>query len=68
MHAHIYTMHKRRLRWNFHVPPPRPELGKVWHGLSRNQGVVREHDEQYQMSTGTWMTSGLKQKRWYPPL
>jgi hypothetical protein len=19
MHAHIYTMHKRRLRWNFHV-------------------------------------------------
>jgi hypothetical protein len=25
--------------------PPRPEPGKVWHGLSRNQGVVGEHDE-----------------------
>jgi hypothetical protein len=22
MHAHIYTMHKRRLRWNSHVSPP----------------------------------------------
>jgi hypothetical protein len=37
----------------FSCTPPRPELGKVWHGLSRNQGVVKEHDEQYQMSTGT---------------
>jgi len=33
--------------------PPRPEPRKAWHGLSRNQGVTREHDEQYQMSTGT---------------
>jgi hypothetical protein len=45
MHAHIYTMHKKRLRWNFHVTPPKPEPGKVWHGLSRNQGAAREHDE-----------------------
>jgi len=30
------------------IPPPlRPELGKMWHGLNKNQGVVREHDEQY---------------------
>jgi hypothetical protein len=29
------------------------ELGKVWHGLSKNQGAAREHDEQYQMPTGT---------------
>jgi hypothetical protein len=21
MHAHVYTMHKRRLKWNFHVSP-----------------------------------------------
>jgi len=33
--------------------PPRPELGKAWHGLSINQGVAREHDEQYQMLAGT---------------
>jgi hypothetical protein len=33
----------------FSCIPPRPELGKTWHGLSRNQGVVGEHDEQYQM-------------------
>jgi len=26
-------------------PPPKLELGKVWHGLSRNQGVAGEHDE-----------------------
>jgi hypothetical protein len=32
--------------------PPRLELEKVWHGLSINQGAVREHDEQYQMSVG----------------
>jgi hypothetical protein len=45
MHADIYTMHKRELKWNFHVSPPRLEPGKVWHGLNRNQGVVGEHDE-----------------------
>jgi hypothetical protein len=33
--------------------PPRPEPGKAWHGLSRNQGDVGEHDEQYQLPTGT---------------
>jgi len=48
MHAHIYTMNKKRLRWNSHVsPPPRPKSGKAWHGLSRNRGVAGEHDEQY---------------------
>jgi hypothetical protein len=25
--------------------PPKPELGKEWHGLSKNQGAVGEHDE-----------------------
>jgi len=34
-------------------PPPRPELGKAWHGLSRNQGFAKEYDEQYQMSVGS---------------
>jgi len=34
-------------------PPPRPEPGKAWHGLSRNQGAVGEHDEQYQSPAGT---------------
>jgi len=53
MHAHIYTMHKRRLRLNSHISPPRPEPGKTWHGLSRNQSDAREHDEQYQMLMGT---------------
>jgi hypothetical protein len=52
MHAHIYTMHKRKLGWNSHVSPPRLEPRKVWHGLSRNQGVIGEHDEQYQMPVG----------------
>jgi len=32
--------------------PPRPELGKTWHGLSKNQGAAGKHDEQYQMPTG----------------
>jgi len=32
---------------------PKPKLGKVWHGLSRNQGAAREHDEQYQMPVRT---------------
>jgi len=26
-------------------PPPKLEPGKVWYGLSRNQGVAGEHDE-----------------------
>jgi hypothetical protein len=29
------------------IPPPKPELGKAWHGLNRNQNAAREHDEQY---------------------
>jgi hypothetical protein len=50
-------MHKRRLRWNSHVSlPPRLELGKMWHGLNRNQGATGEHDGQYQMSTWTWVS------------
>jgi len=40
--------------------PPKPESGKTWHGLSRNQGVVGEHDEQYQLPAGTQMNSGLR--------
>jgi hypothetical protein len=35
------------------LPPPRPKLGKAWHGFSRNQGVARKHNEQYQMLMGT---------------
>jgi len=36
------------------IPPPlKLEQGKTWHDLSRNQSVVGEHDEQYQMLTGT---------------
>jgi hypothetical protein len=40
--------------------PPKPELGKSWHGLSKNQGVAGEHDEQYEMSAGIRVSSGLK--------
>jgi hypothetical protein len=29
----------------FSCIPPRPELGKAWHGLNRNQGATGEHDE-----------------------
>jgi len=34
-------------------PPPRPKPGKVLHGLTKNQGATKEHDEQYQMLVGT---------------
>jgi len=34
----------------FSCIPPKPMLGTAWHGLSKNQGAVGEHDEQYQMS------------------
>jgi hypothetical protein len=37
----------------FSCIPPRTESGKMWHGLSRNQGVVGKHDEQYQMLAKT---------------
>jgi hypothetical protein len=36
----------------FSCIPPKPKPGKVWHGLSRNQGAPRKHDERYQMLTG----------------
>jgi hypothetical protein len=49
------------------IPPPRLEPGKAWHGLNRNQGVVRKHDEQYQLSTRTKVSSDLRQNRRYPP-
>jgi len=49
-------------------PPPKHEPEKTWHGLSRNQGVEGKHDEQYQMSTGTSVSYGLNQNRWYPAL
>jgi len=37
----------------FSCIPPRPEPGKVWHGLSRNQNAAGERDEQYQLPVGT---------------
>jgi hypothetical protein len=46
MHTYIYNA-QGRLRWNSHVSPARPEPGKIWHGLSRNQDAVGEHDEYY---------------------
>ncbi len=52
MHTRIYTMHKGGGD-EILIIPPRPEPGKAWHGLSRNQGVVGEHDEQYQLPAGT---------------
>jgi len=39
-HTHTHIMHKRRLKWNIMYPPPRLEPGKLWHGLSKNQGAV----------------------------
>jgi hypothetical protein len=60
MHTHIYTMHKKRLRWKSHVSPLRLEPGKTRHGMSKNQGATRKHDEQYQMPAGIWMSFGLK--------
>jgi len=53
MHAHIYIQCTSEAEMKSHVSPPRPEPGKTWHGLSRNQGAVGEHDEQYQLPTGT---------------
>jgi hypothetical protein len=53
MHAHIYIQCTRG-GWNESLvySPPRPKPRKAWHGLS-NQGVAKEHDEQYQMQAGT---------------
>jgi len=53
MHAHMYIYNaQEEAEMNSHVSPPRLEPGKTWHGLSRIQGVVGKHDEQYQMSMG----------------
>jgi hypothetical protein len=52
MHAHIYNAQKEVEMKFSCIPPPRLEPKKVWHGLNKNQGVVGEHDEQYQMLTG----------------
>jgi hypothetical protein len=46
-------MHKRKLNEILMYPPPKPKLGKTWHGLSKNQSVIGEHDEQYQMLVET---------------
>jgi hypothetical protein len=66
-HTHIYIKCKK-WGWDEIVmyPLPRFELGKLWHGLSRNQGVVGEHDEQYQMLVRNWVGFDLKQNRGYP--
>jgi hypothetical protein len=45
MHAHIYNVARRGWNEILMYPPPRAKPRKGWHGLSRNQGVVREHDE-----------------------
>jgi hypothetical protein len=37
----------------FSCIPPRLKPRKVRQGLSISQGAIREHDEQYQMSTRT---------------
>jgi hypothetical protein len=49
MHAHTYiynAQEEAEMKFSC-IPPPRPELRKAWHGLNKNQGAVREHDEQY---------------------
>jgi hypothetical protein len=54
MHAHIYIQCTREAKMKFSCIPPRSEPGKAWHGLNMmNQGVVGEHDEQYQLLAGT---------------
>ncbi len=44
----------------FSCIPPRPESGKMLHGLNKNQGATGEHDEQYQMLVGTLVSSDLR--------
>ncbi len=54
MHAHTYIYNaQEEVAMKFSCILPRPEPRKVWHGINRNQVVVGEHDEQYQMPTGT---------------
>jgi len=43
--TYIYNAQKEAEMKLSCIPPPRLELGKTWHGLSRNQGAAREHDE-----------------------
>jgi hypothetical protein len=47
MHAYIYiynAQEEAKMKLSC-IPPPKPELGKVWHGLSRNQSAPRKPDE-----------------------
>jgi len=54
MHAHTYIYNtQEEAKMKFSCIPPRLKPGKAWHGLSRNQSPVGEHDEQYQLLTGT---------------
>ncbi len=53
MHAHIYIQCISEVEMKFSCIPPKPKPRKTWHGLSRNQGAVGKHDEQYQLLTGT---------------
>jgi len=52
MHTYIYNAQEEAEMKVSCIPPPRPKPRKAWHGLS-NQGVAKEHDEQYQMQAGT---------------
>jgi hypothetical protein len=50
MHAHTHTHTQiynaqEEAEMKFSCILLIPELGKVWHGLSTNQGVAGEHDE-----------------------
>ncbi len=43
MHAHIYIYNAQEEgEMKFSCIPPRPESGKMWHGLNRNQGAIKE--------------------------
>jgi len=42
--TYIYNA-QEEAKMKFSCIPPRPKPGKAWHGLSRNQGAAREHDE-----------------------
>ncbi len=52
-HIYIYNAQKEAEMKISCIPPSRLELKKKWHGLNRNQGAAREHDEQYQMPMRT---------------
>jgi len=46
MHAHTFIYNaQKEAEMKFSCIPPRSELGKAWHGLNKNQGAAREHDE-----------------------